>query len=114
MSIASPSVTTPVPNTSNVLTPAMLAAVAARATAEGVFGPVRVEATALSCDALASAEPAEFRLFADGGKVWVALLTADRWLSQSIEADLVHTGDKIDELIEEERGFAPDPQRPTR
>ena len=102
MSIASPSVTTPVPNTSNVLTPAMLAAVAARATAEGVFGSVRVEAAALRCDALASAEPAEFRLFADGGKVWVALLTADRWLSQSIEADLVHTGDKIDELIEEE------------
>jgi hypothetical protein len=32
----------------------------------------------------------------------VCLQTADRWLSQSIEQDLVHTGDKMDELVEEE------------
>ncbi len=56
----------------------------------------------LRCDALASAEPAEFRVFAEGGKVWVALVTGARWLSQSIEADLVNTGDKIEELLEEE------------
>lgn len=102
MSTVSRSMTTPVPSNSTPLPPAMLDAVAARAAAAGVFGSVRVEGGAVRCDALASAEPAEFRLFADGGKVWVALLTADRWLSQSIEADLVHTGDKIDELIEEE------------
>ena len=56
----------------------------------------------MRCDALASAAPAEFRVFFDAGKTWVSLTTADRWLSQSIEADLVHTGDKIDELLEEE------------
>lgn len=102
MSTVSRSVTTPAPDTSALLTPALLEAVAARARASGAFGSVRVEGAAVRCNALASAEPAEFRLFTDGGKVWVALLTADRWLSQSIEQDLVHTGDKIDELIEEE------------
>lgn len=81
---------------------ALLQSVAAKAQAAGVFGLVRIEGGTLRCDALASAEPAEFRVFQDGGKVWVALVTGDRWLSQSIEADLVNTGDKIEELLEEE------------
>jgi len=34
--------------------------------------------------------------------VWVGLQTPDRWLSESIEADLMHCGDKIEELLEEE------------
>jgi len=80
----------------------LLASVAERAGKAGVFGKVRVEKGVLRCDAAASAEPAEYRMFMDGGKLWVALATAHRWLSQSIEADLVHTGDKIDELVEEE------------
>lgn len=78
-----------------------------RAESSGVFGTVRIVTDSrrglmLTCQALASAEPAEFRVFLDEGKVWIALVTAARWLSQSIEADLVHTGDKIDDLIEEE------------
>lgn len=73
----------------------------------GVFGRTEVVRHArfgelLRCEARASAEPAEFRVFADKGKVWVALVTMARWLSQSIEADLVHTGDKMEDLIEEE------------
>ena len=80
----------------------LLEQVAAAAQAAGVFGPVRIEGGMLRCPALASAAPAEFRVFFDAGKTWVALTTADRWLSQSIEADLVHTGDKIEELLEEE------------
>lgn len=79
-----------------------LEGVAARLREAGVFGPIRIDRNVLRCDALASAAPAEFRLFEDAGRVWVALVTADRWLSQSIEQDLVHTGDKIDELVEEE------------
>ena len=81
---------------------ALLASVAAAARVAGVFAEVRLEGSMLHCTAPASAAPAEFRVFADAGKVWVALTTADRWLSQSIEADLVHTGDKMDELVEEE------------
>jgi hypothetical protein len=29
-------------------------------------------------------------------------VTPDRWLSHSLEADLTHTGDKLDELLAEE------------
>lgn len=38
----------------------------------------------------------------DGPSVWVGWFTADRWLSGSVEADLVHTGDDLADLIEEE------------
>jgi hypothetical protein len=68
----------------------------------GVFGEVAVSKGILECAAKASAAPASFRLGLDGGKVWVSLVTADRWLSQSIEADLVHTGDKLEDLLAEE------------
>jgi hypothetical protein len=80
----------------------LLSAVAERARAAGVFGAVRVEGGVVRCEALASAEPAEFRLFEEKGILWVSLVTSHRWLSQSIEADLVNTGDKIEELLEEE------------
>ena len=56
----------------------------------------------LDCRADGSAEEAWYRVRWDGGKVWVALEMADRWQSESIEAELVHSGDKLDELIEEE------------
>ena len=42
----------------------------------------------------------------------VGLLTPDRWLSESIEAELVHTGDSMEELLEEElidMGIDPEP-----
>ena len=42
------------------------------------------------------------RVVEDAGRAWVALATADRWLSQSIEQDLVHTGDKLHDLMDEE------------
>jgi hypothetical protein len=95
--------TTPVPLTA--LTPGvakLYAAVAERARGAGVFGDVGVDAGMVRCQAKDSAEPAEYRLLVDAGKLWVALVTPHRWLSQSIEADLVHTGDKIEELVEEE------------
>ncbi len=80
----------------------LLDPVRASAANSGVFGPVSVRDGALVCEAQESAAPAEYRLFADGGSVWVGLFTSDRWLSQSIEQDLVHTGDKLEELMEEE------------
>ncbi len=75
---------------------------AGKATAAGVFGPVKVEGERLSARAAASAAPAAYRVERADGKLWVALVTADRWLSESIETDLLHTGDKLNELIEEE------------
>lgn len=86
--------------------------IATRARAAGVFGSVRTEGGRVICAAAASAAPAEYRVELDGGQVWVSLVTPDRWLSQSIEADLVHTGDKLEELIEEElvdQGFEDGP-----
>ena len=68
----------------------------------GVFGPIQSTPQALICTAPNSAAPAEYRLFNDSGIWWAALVTADRWLSGSIELDLVHTGDKMEDLVEEE------------
>jgi hypothetical protein len=75
---------------------------AAQVERAGVFAGVAVRADRLACQARGSAAPAEFRLELDGGRLWVVLVTPDRWLSESIEADLMHTGDDLEELIEEE------------
>lgn len=76
--------------------------VRARAERAGVFGDCRVADGALECDAKHAAAPAHYRIFLDEGRLWVGLFTRDRWLSQSIEQDLVHTGDKLPDLLEEE------------
>lgn len=80
----------------------LLQEVAERATRAGVFGAVRVEGERLSARAAASAAPAAYRIDLQDGRLFVSLVTADRWLSGSIELDLVHTGDKLPDLIEEE------------
>lgn len=67
-----------------------------------VFASCAVVDGRLDCRADGSAEEAWYRVRWDAGKVWVSLEMADRWQSESIEADLVHSGDKLDELIEEE------------
>ncbi len=68
----------------------------------GVFESIEVNGDTLVCHADGSAEPAEYRVLTDGGRLWVSLVTEDRWLSESIEAELMHTGDKLEELLEEE------------
>lgn len=80
----------------------LLGEVARNARAAGVFGEVSCSGGRLTAAAARSAAPAEYRIDSDDGKVWVSLVTADRWLSQSIEADLVHTGDDLRSLIDEE------------
>lgn len=84
-------------------TGALLQRVRARADAAGVFGPTRIEPGRLVCPALNPAEPAEYRVSTDpSARVWVELVTSNRWLSESIETQLVHTGDKLNELLDEE------------
>lgn len=80
----------------------LLERVADQARAAGVFGAVTVAGSRLECQAKESAAPAAYRIEPGDGKLWVSLVTPDRWLSGSIELDLIHTGDKLDELIEEE------------
>ncbi len=53
-------------------------------------------------EAIGPSEPAEYRLFFEDGVLWVSWSTSDRWLSQSVEADLVFTGDDLDDMIDEE------------
>ena len=68
----------------------------------GVFGAVSIKDGRLVCTAKAAAAPASYRVFSEGGRVWVSLVMADRWLSESIEGDLMHSGDKMEDLLEEE------------
>lgn len=53
---------------------------------------------------MASAAPSHYRLQVVGEDLVVGVYMADRWLSHSIEADLLNTGDKLEELISEELG----------
>ena len=63
---------------------------------------VSVDGEMLVCRAMGAAEEASYRVRVAEDRVWVELVMADRWLSESIEADLMHTGDKLEELLEDE------------
>lgn len=80
----------------------LLSQVCDRVRNAGVFASCTVDQGRLDCKADGSAEDAWYRVRWEAGRVWVSLEMADRWQSESIEADLVHTGDKLDELLEEE------------
>lgn len=67
-----------------------------------VFDSVRIAGSRLDCRARGCESDAHFRIEDDGSQLWVSFVTPDRWLSESIEADLEHTGDDLDELLEEE------------
>ena len=79
-----------------------LEAVAAGAREAGVFGEVAVSDGLVACAAASSTDPAEYRLTVEGDRVWVSLVTAARYLSQSIEQTLVHSGDKAGDLLRDE------------
>lgn len=69
-----------------------------------IFAKVRRTDEALICRAKDVEIEASYRV-AVGEKhdvVWVGLYTPDRWLSESIEADLVHRGEKLEDLLEDE------------
>ncbi|MCC7388480.1 MAG: hypothetical protein IT431_06895 [Phycisphaerales bacterium] len=79
----------------------ILDGVAARARGAGAFASVSVEGSRLVC--AAQGAEAEYRLDIEpGGALWVSVVTPNRWLSESIETELLHTGDKIEELLEDE------------
>jgi len=69
-----------------------------------VFAKVRRNDEALLCLADGPEEEAMYFAEVDEShtRVWVGVWTKDRWLSESIEAELVHLGDKIEDLLEEE------------
>jgi hypothetical protein len=84
----------------------LLAAVRPAVEEAGVFAAVELRDGMLECQARDAAADAFYRLQpvhpGDASPLAVSLVTPDRWLSESIEADLMHYGDPIEELIEEE------------
>lgn len=82
----------------------VLSVVADQARRSGAFASVQAAGggSRVECAALASAAPASYRVLVEGDAVFVELVMADRWLSHSIEADLLNTGDKMEDLLEEE------------
>ena len=85
----------------------LIEAVAERVKRAEAFEDVLCLDGALHCQARDVESEAFYKLLlepADGSTkdVWIGLYTADRWLSESIESDLLHTGDKMEDLLEEE------------
>lgn len=81
------------------------------------FGSVRVDGSLIEAEAWGSAEPAWYRIYLDQNPPIVELATKDRWLSESIESELVESSDKLDELIEDELvdlGYEPGEGREVR
>ncbi len=91
------SMSTHSPSISNHIT-----AVAAKARASGLFAAVEIHPHGVVCEAKASAAPAQYRVTVEGSRWYVEVTTADRWLSHSIEADLLNTGDHLEDLVDEE------------
>lgn len=82
----------------------LMDAVGALAREAQVFGEVRVNERSVECAAPEAPAEAWYRLYQEDGRFFVEFSTPDRWLSHSIEADLLNTGDKIEQLVEEEMG----------
>ena len=76
-------------------------AVAELARASNAFAEIESGPTSTHCPDPVQPDAA-FRIAYEDGKLWAAWVSPDRYLSQSIEADVKWTGDDIDELIDEE------------
>ena len=77
-------------------------AIAAKLTESKAFEEVTVTDQSVSAQAAEVEENAYYRVVFEDGKLFAGLYIEDRWLSESIESDLLHCGDKIEELLEEE------------
>ncbi|MCH2161129.1 MAG: hypothetical protein MK085_04565 [Phycisphaerales bacterium] len=74
----------------------------ARLEATDRFASVELIDNTVRCQARDVESPAFYILESTDDGLAVMFSTPDRWLNESIEADLVHHGDDIAELIEEE------------
>ncbi len=75
-----------------------------QAAEEDAFAKIRIEGDRLLLEIKDCESEAYYFVDAnsDPEKIWVGISTPDRWLSESIEADLMHRGDDIEELLEDE------------
>lgn len=77
-------------------------AVAQRARHSAKFADVRVNPQGVECSALPAPDDAAFHIRVEGTGLYASWVSPDRYMSQSIEADLMWTGDDLGELIAEE------------
>lgn len=68
----------------------------------GRFDTCRIEGDMLVAHAVDAPEGAFYRIEPGQDGLYVSWVSADRYLSQSIEQDLVWTGDDLDDMIDEE------------
>jgi hypothetical protein len=66
------------------------------------IGETKQDGDVLICHAIGTVEEAHYRVEVEEDRIWVSMVTKDRWLSESIEADLMNSGDKLEELIDDE------------
>lgn len=69
---------------------------------EGRFDAVELLDNGVRCRARDVESEAWYSLLVDGDQLTIQLGSPDRWLNESIEADVEHSGDDLGELIEEE------------
>lgn len=80
----------------------VLESVQRKAVASGRFGEIRLDGGKLACRARESAAEAWYEVHRDGGAWTVLLRTPDRWLSESIEGDMLEGNDTAEELVDDE------------
>ena len=56
----------------------------------------------VTCHAHGTVDEAQFCIEVDDDGVWLTWASLDRYLSQSIEAELMFTGDDLDDMVDEE------------
>ncbi len=80
----------------------LLRQAARSADGSGVFAQVVEEPGRIACQSKIQPD-AWYRIETDGGRLTANWVSEDRYLSQSIEAELMWTGDDLDDMIDEER-----------
>ena len=80
----------------------LLSALRQAADASGLFAGSELLSDRLRLKAKDAAAEAHYEVELGGDDLIVRLLTADRWLSESIESQLVEHGDSIEDLLEDE------------
>lgn len=86
------------------ITEAFVEQIASKLREADVFREVTVTDTGIVCQA-ADVDEATYCLTRDAAQqdqLYVGLYIDDRWISESVEADLMHTGDKMTDLLDEE------------
>ncbi len=67
-----------------------------------IFSAIMLDGSRLECEAKDAAAKAQYRIEATNDGWRLSLGTADRWLSESIESQLVESRDSMEDLLREE------------